>query len=80
MILAGVFEGFTFKETSKQMDHTMVGLITPGILHPCLLGLSSLGSMGRKMSLGICFCSSCFLFILLSLGFLSVDKVQLVSL
>lgn len=80
MILAGVFEVFTFKETSKQTDHTMVGLITPGILHPCHLGPSSLGSMGRKMSLGICFCSSCSLFILLSVGFLSVDKVQLVSL
>lgn len=80
MILAGVFEVFTFKETSKQTDHTMVGLITPGILHPCHLGLTSLDSMGRKMSLGVCFCNSCFLFILLFLSFLSIDKVQLVSL
>lgn len=47
------------------MDNTMVALITPGILHPCHLGLNSLGSLGREMSLGfvsvaLAFCLFCF--------------------
>lgn len=65
MILAGVFEGFIFKETSKQTDLTMVGLTPQEFCTHAILDRVAWvrweGKCPREfVSVAVAFCLFCF--------------------